>query len=329
MISPHIRFDHLDPATWKNTQRLLIPPSASGARRGGARTPPAAPLVLFVDGARAVKVLRPGAAPPNPRLEDYPWSGAWSLGRLRRSTGAPWAVAIEEGALERVLDHCDAHLRHDEDGVAQSLHLWRALQAEVGKGLHVDPDSLARVPVPPYAALQKTIDTLLPDGRSAALMVFDGPAVWASVIAAKERGDVVRVTTHAALGVPRPDFRRGAHRELLQAMEARVARPHVAAFMTLGAWREVASSRPGALAQKVATGEAVIDPAPAWLLALTGMGAVAGVAQGASQLLGRFVPASVKNTARAVIAQGPSPFAALGFDPISVFIELRKLTEPH
>jgi hypothetical protein len=318
VISPHIRFDHIDAATWKNTLRLLTPPSPAG-RKAGPRRPG---LVLFIEDGACTKALQPGGELL--RAADFPWGGSWSLGRMRRAAGAPWAVAIEEGALERVIDQMDAHARTDEDIVAQGLHFARALRAEVGKGLHVDPDPLARVPVPSYAALQRTADLLLPDGRSAALMVFDGDAVWASIIVAKERGDLVRVTTHAALGVARPEFRRGAHKELLGAIESRVARPHVAGFMTLAAWRDVSSSRPGALAKQAATGEAVLDPAPAWLLALTGMGAVAGMAQGATQLLGRFVPDSIKSTARALTA---SPFAALGFDPISVFVELRKLTE--
>jgi hypothetical protein len=44
------------------------------------------------------------------------------------------------------------------------------------------------------------------------------------------------------------------------------------------------------------------------------------MAQGASRLLGRFVPESVKATARAM-----SPFAALGFDPIDLFTRIRKI----
>ena len=309
----------LDPVAWRNAQRLLDPPSRTGSRRRRA-----APLILFIEGGRCVKALRPGGEPT--RAADHPWSGSYSLGRLRRAAQAPWALAVEEGALERVFAELEGKVSAGDDMVAQSLVMARAARAEIGRGLHLDPDPLARVPIPPFAALQKTMDTLLPDGRSAALFVWDEargrsatPALWTSIIVEKQGGDLVRVTTHAALGVARPELRGGAHKELLDALERRIARPHMAAFLTLDAWRDVVGPQPGALAQRVAARDAVLDPMPPWLLAFAGMGAVAGVAQEASRLFGRFVPQAVKDTARAV-----SPFAALGFDPIATFIELQK-----
>ena len=101
-------------------------------------------------------------------------------------------------------------------------------------------------------------------------------------------------------------------------MEGRLARPHVALFATLDAWREIVGPDPGSLARQVASRGAILDPAPPWALALAGVGAMAGVAQEASRLFGRFVPQAVKDTARAI-----SPFAALGFDPIDLFTRIR------
>src|SRR5262249_40622668 len=156
------------PATWRNTQRLLLPPSAGG-RRGGRGTPG---LLLLIEGGTCVKALRPRGPPPP--AAHLPSSGSWSLGRPRRAPRPPCAAAIEDDTLDRVVDQLDAQAQTTEDIVAQGLHVARALKAEVGKGLHVDPDILARAPVPSYGALQKTMDALLPDGRSASLMVFDG-----------------------------------------------------------------------------------------------------------------------------------------------------------
>ena len=323
MISPRIRFHDLDPAAWRNVQRLLSPPP----RIGGPRHRPTPPLILLIERGVCVKALRPGGDPV--RAADFSWQGAWSLGRLRRGAGAPWALAIEDDAMERVAAAFEGQVRASEDLVAQGLHVARAARAELGRGLHLDPDPLRHVPVPPYTALQKTLDALLPDGRAAVLVVFDenrglgsasqGP-VWTSVILEKQGGDIVRVTTHAALHLQRLGFRQGAHREILDAVAREVARPHLGLFLSLSAWREVVGPTPGALARQVALGEAVIDPMQPWLVALAGVGAMAGVAQEASRLFGRFVPQSVKDTARAM-----SPFAALGFDPIEVFIELRKV----
>ena len=320
MISPRLALHDLDPVAWRHAQRLLVPPARSGHR---TRAP--SPLLLFVEGGRCVKALRPGGpGGATLRVPDVAWQGAWSLGKLRRAAGAPWALAIEDDALARIARALETEVSPTDDPVAQGLCAWRVLRGEMGKGIHLDPDPLQSVPVPPFAALQKTFDALLPDGRSAALFVFDKAngrdEVWTSIIVEKQAGDLVRVTTHAALGVARPEFRGGAHKELLDAIATRIARPHLAAFMTLDAWRDVASPTPGALARQVALREAVLDPSPSWLVAATGMGAVAGVAQEASRLFGRFVPQVVKDTARAV-----NPFAALGFDPIQIFVELQKV----
>jgi len=323
VISTRIAFHDLDPAAWRNAQRLLLPPSRTGGHGpGGPRRPP---LILFLEDGRCVKVLRPGAgAGPPPVAADYPWAGPWSLGRLRRAAGAPWAIAVDEGALERIFTDYEREATPDLDLVAQGLAFARALRAERGRGLHLDPDPFAVVPVPPFAALQRTFDALLPDGRGAALFVFDRSALWTSVIVEKQGGDVVRVTTHAALdpAAVAHGFRQGAHRDIVAAVERRVCRLHLGAFVSLDAWREIVGPSPGALARQVAAREAVLDPAPPWLLALAGIGAVAGVAQEATRLLGRFVPQAVKDTARAL-----SPFSALGFDPIAAFVELRRMVD--
>ncbi len=316
MISHDIRIDHLDPTTWRRLPRLLAPPRPGAAvGSSGQRRP--TPLVLFVEKGRCVKVIRPGVGRVDPA--DYAWAGGSSLGRLRRAAGAPIAIAVEDDAIERIAAAIDRRVLAGDDYGAQLLEAARAGRAELGRGVHVDPDVLGLLPVPSYAALQKTWDTLVPDERSVGLFLFDRGAVWCSLIVAKQGGDATRITTHAALGVARPDMRGGRHKELLAAMEARVARPHAALFASLEAWREIVGPEPGALAKQVAMQRAIIDPAPPWVVALTGAGAVAGVAQGASRLFGRFVPQAVKDTARAM-----SPFAALGFDPIDAFTRIRK-----
>ena len=293
--------------------RLLAPP-----KRGvSSSLPHAAPLVLIIEEGRCVKAMRPFSKSLDASL--FPWAGPWSLGQHRRSSGAPFAIAVEGEALERIAAAMDRRVVTGDDYVAQLLEVARAGRAELGKGIHVEPDVLGLVPVPSYAALQKTWDTLVPDERSIGLFVFDEGAVWCSAIVAKQGGEAVRVTTHAALGIARPEMRWGRHKEILQAMESRVARPHAALFASLDAWREIVGPEPGALARQVALQRAIIDPAPPWLLALIGAGAMAGVAQSASKLFGRFVPQSVKDTARAL-----SPFAALGFDPIETFTKIRK-----
>jgi aryl carrier-like protein len=316
VIPPDIRFDDLDASAWRHAQRMLLPPRPPGPSSARGR---GAPFLLFIEDGRCVKAIRVGAR-GGERVEpsEFEWAGPWSLERLRRAAKAPLAVAIEGDAMERIASAIDRSLDPSADLVAQGLDALRALRAEVGRGVHIDPDPLARVPIPSFAALQKTWDALVPDDRSIGVFVFDRDRVWASVIVEKQEGDVVRVTSHAALGIERPEMTR--HREILGAMEARVARPYAALFATLDAWREIVGPDPGALARQVATRRAILEPAPPWMLALTGAGAMAGMAAEATRLFGRFVPESVKATAKAM-----SPFAALGFDPIELFTRFRKM----
>ena len=356
MISPRLRIDHFDPGEWKRVHRLMNPPSQAPAHRSGPPRPSSPPLVLFIEEGRCVKALRVhlrgdgGEANANagqgvvgategtggsPRVEvldpaSFGWAGAWSLGKLRRAVGAKLALAIEGDALERAAAAIDGQLRVSDDLVAQLLVAARAGKAELGKGFHLDPDPFSSIPVPSYAALQQTFDLLLPDDRSAGLFLFDRDRrtgreqLYTSLVIEKRGGDVVRLTSHRALEIDGLDFRAGRHRAILDGMSRRVAPPAVALFASLEAWRDVVGPDPGALARQLALREAVLDPAPAWLVALTGATAMAGVAQEASRLFGRFIPQSIKDTARAVTA---SPFNTLGFDPIQLFTQLRSLFE--
>lgn len=318
MVPLDIAISDLDPGTWRNVFRLLAPPSALPLRPGAA--PRRGPLVVFIEHGACTKAFRVGQGRLDPAT--IPWAGRWSLAPLRRATSAPIAVAVEDDVLERLAAALERRITPQADWIAQLLDAGQVLKGELGRGLHVEPEVFGLLPLPSYAALQRTLDLLLPDDRTAGLFVFDqarGGALWASLIVEKRRGEVVRLTTHAALGYPPRDWRGGRHRDVLRAMESRLARPHAAIFCTLDAWREVVGPDPGALAKQFALGQVVLDPAPPWLLAFASAGAVAGVAQEASRLFGRFVPQVVKDTARAM-----SPFAALGFDPIDLFTKVRR-----
>jgi hypothetical protein len=320
VISPHVRIDSFDPGEWRRLRRLFHP----GGRRG-----PTPPLLLLLDEGRPVKALRPGA-PAEDAEEDLarlPWHGTASLPQLRHLCGARLAAALDVAAIDRIAVAVDTGVDPRQDLVEQGLVFARAVRAEVGRGLHLDPAMAGRLPLPSFAALQQTFDALLPDDRAAALFVFEeGPAghahLHASAVVEKRGGHVVRVTSHRALGAIAPGFLGGRHRRYLDAIERRIARPHVALFCTRDAWREIAGPASGALARQVALRGAVIDPVPPWLLAMTSIGVAASMAQGASRLFGRFVPQGIKDTARSLAA---SPFAALGFDPFELVAQLRKL----
>lgn len=336
MISTHLRIDSFDEAEWIRLRQLLTP-----ARRPG-RPGINPPLALILEQGRLVRALRPGESGDARRaaIAAEAYQGPASLEALRAQTGARLAIAIEAEAIERITAAVDRGVDPQRDLVEQSLVFLRAFQAELGRGLWVSPEALGRIPLPSYSALSQSLDALLPDDRCLALLVFDQApgrprAIHASLIIEKQRGHISRLTSHRALGpLPEPaDFDGGRHRLYLEALERAVARPHAALFCTKEAWREIVGPGSGALAAQVAQRAAVIDPIPPWLLAMTSIGAAAGVARGASRLLGLLVPRGAKESLKQgmqSVQQGArsltsTPFAALGFDPIELYQELRKL----
>ena len=72
----------------------------------------------------------------------------------------------EAGALESLFAGIDSQLRFDDDYVAQGLTMLRELKALAGEGIWSHPRLLDIVPAPPFEALQRTFDLLVPNGSA-------------------------------------------------------------------------------------------------------------------------------------------------------------------
>lgn len=326
MLSPDVEVTEIDAAGWGRLLRLARL-AAPDSGEEPAASPATAPVILFLRAGRPIQGARLGGGAI--AAGEIPWHGLHALSRTRHALGAPLLLAMEEGVLPAALAEAQLAIRHDDDFVAQGLALVAALRAHLGRGLYLDPDPLAGLPLPSYGALQRTLDGLFPDGSAVALFVLDRGQLFASLIAAKEGGDIVRITTHDALP-PLPlglDLTR-AHRHLREAVERQITRASCVATLDRQTWRRLDRGGPGALARALATGDVVIDPIPAWLVALVGAGAAFGAAQRGARLLGRFVPASFRQAASGIgdrVSGSLSPFAALGFDPIELWRRLQPL----
>ncbi len=337
MLALDATFSGIDPVAWKNLSRLLLPPPAHGTAPAGKTARP--PLVLFLEGGRVVQMLRPG---PRPSPEEHEaelsrhaalWHGPGSLRALRRAAQAGVLVVFEEDGPREL--HCtvEGRVRGGDDPLQQLFGAIEAAREQHGRSFHVDPNPFV-IPLPGAEVARRAIDLLLPDDRSLVLYIVDQtgetarpgsprrPRVFASLVLCKRRGQITHVSTHAGLGLHEPsgDLRRDA-KQLSQAA-ARVGKPHLGLYLTLPAWRRVVGPQPGALAKAVALGEAIIDPVPAWMLAMTGLGAATGLAEGAGRLLGRYLPKSVVSLAKQV---GSGPFQALGIDPLDLWDRATRL----
>src|SRR5262249_26966155 len=132
----------------------------------------------------------------------------------------------------------EQHLSIDLDMPAQGLLALRALKRHAGKGVWSHPPLLDMLPAPAAEPLQRTFDLLVPDDTALVGYVIDDQRdrVHTSGIAVKRGGDLVEVTTHAAIDdlIGERAFARDWPRlakRVLGAVEERFAKPSIGLFL--------------------------------------------------------------------------------------------------
>jgi hypothetical protein len=185
------------------------------------------------------------------------------------------------------------------------------------------------LPPPAFEPLQRTFDLLVPDRSALVVYVIedDRSRVHASLIAVKERGDIVRAATrrHAprergprSRGGDRAHLGRGAaakgsgsgsdsgYRRVLAAVEEWFARPSIALFCERATLMRVITGRAISSPASSTPSEWRIDPALTWLLGLLGGAGMAAMAGRAASTLAQMLPQSARNrvAAFASIARG-------------------------
>ena len=327
MLSPEVVLRDLDARHWKNWWRLLTPARVlEPARWALAILERGTPVHLIVSGEGARPIV------PLPGLDHA------ALARYAEALGVAAVVVVERRAIAELSAEIEATLRFDQDLVAQGLVVLRALKKHAGHGLWTEPPLLDLLPAPGDGPLQRTFDLLVPD-RSAILAYViedDRSAVHASIIAVKAQGDITDAGTHRALAdlVPEAAFARDwdkGYRRVLDAVEARFARPSLALFVERATLLRIVTGPSDQLARELNAKRVVIDPAPAWLLGLLGGAAVAAMAGRAATALAGMLPQATRERASALATRardvikesGANPFALLGFDPIELWSRLR------
>jgi len=327
VLSPEVVLRDLDARHWKNWWRLLTPARVlEPARWALAILERGTPVHLIVSGEGARPIV------PLPGLDHA------ALARYAEALGVAAVVVVERRAIAELSAEIEATLRFDQDLVAQGLVVLRALKKHAGHGLWTEPPLLDLLPAPGDGPLQRTFDLLVPD-RSAILAYViedDRSAVHASIIAVKAQGDITDAGTHRALAdlVPEAAFARDwdkGYRRVLDAVEARFARPSLALFVERATLLRIVTGPSDQLARELNAKRVVIDPAPAWLLGLLGGAAVAAMAGRAATALAGMLPQATRERASALATRardvikesGANPFALLGFDPIELWSRLR------
>jgi hypothetical protein len=282
----------------------------------------AMPAVVLTRGERIVRIVRLGGGT---LAADLTSTQQADLRAYRTRHGLPFVAAVDLDQLPAVWAEVQAAVRPEEDYVAQLLAMAHVLREALGRGaLRLDPRAFGRVPLPSYALLQATFNQLLPDDRSFSFYLVDGGRIWTSLIAVKREGDLTLVTSHAAIAdrVHLSSIRADAP-AVVRVISERFAPVHIGVFLPLRTWHELVAGDRSAIARALASRQAVVDPAPSWLKALVGAGAVAEAATRSVRLAGKLLSASGLGArllggaaaAERLVQTVSNPLEALGLDP--------------
>lgn len=330
MLARDVEIADIDGRHWQNWLGLLAPPGMLEAPRFA---------VVWVDGERVLKAIVRGQGAVDPARVPYDGS-ADAPRQIAEALGVPVVVVLDREALAEVLGIIERELRFEDDFVAQGLTMLRGVKELAGAGIWTEPRLLELVPAPPFDALQRTFDFLVPNGSALVAYVFedDRSDVHASIIATKVGGHIDQVATHKAIEDVLPARRlarrwRGEHKRVLDAVSERYARPSVAVFLERRTYYRILTGPTDTLAREIRARNVVIDPAPAWLLGLLGGATVAAVATRGARALSSLLPEQARQLAgrlakearAAANASGANPWALLGFDPIELWLNVRHL----
>jgi len=330
VLSPDVELLEIDGRHWASWFDLLTP-------AGITRDPRWA--VVFVEEDRAVRVVANGrGALP---LRDVPFSGTSpeALAALRDALDVGAVVVLSTDVLPRLFEEIEAHLALDVDIVGQGLVFLRALKRLQGRGLWVEPRVLDIIPTPSFEALQRTFDLLIPDDSSLLAYIFEDDCsdIAASIIATKKDGDIDLATTHLALADRidpaelAGDWRK-QYKRVLELVGKRLEPPSLAVFLERDTYYRILTGPTDQLARELHKRNLIIDPAPTWLLGLLGGATVAVFATRGAMSLAKLLPPQARKLASDLATQAKDavresraqPFALLGFDPIELFLTIRR-----
>ncbi len=267
MFSADVRFEGFTQSDWSRVLTLFKPRATSGKERDPER--PQGGVVVVHGEGRLRKLLHTHAG--RLRLDDI--AKDWPLGaeEVARRHHASWALLIENGALENVMEGFAAKVRRGDDLTSQAVLFASLLREETEAGrISLYPRRLAGVPVPSASMVNRSLDAICPSGHAMVVGLFDGGELWTSI--ALRRGatgtfdyvlgpDEIR----RDMGLLAGDFRRD-YRHLARAVEKKVGKLSLGVFAEMKTIRALSvDPTPGVWARAVAIRDVILSPVPAAL----------------------------------------------------------------
>lgn len=332
MLAPDVRFEGFTHRDWQRIVDLFRPERPDPKEVAGRA--PVGFVIAVHGGGRLRKLVHSRVG--RLRLDDLAPDWPLSAEAIARRHDASWALSIESGALEAVMERLGARLRPHHDCNEQWLLLLSGLQEQLRTGgLDLWPQRLSGMPMPTAAMIDGSIDTVCPKGKTMLVGLFDGDALWTSI--ALRRGnagfDLIlgpdAIRDH--LGLLSGDFRRD-HRHLARAVTDLTGPLALGCFAEHQTFRALeVDPSPGAWATAVAVRDVVLSPVPPGMAVPLGLDAGRAAFSALRQVAQRMAPPGVPAAdifgpaldSVMEMALGGRPVEdVLGFHPLEV---LRKL----
>jgi len=266
VLSADVRFEGFTTTDWTRVLSLFVPRRASGEPRSPER--PRGGVVAAHRGGRLIKLVHTEVG--RLRLDDAMADWPLPAEELARRHHASWALALEAGTLEQIMESFGARSRRGDDITAQAIHLALCVREETLAG-HIDlwPARLRGVPIPSPGMVKSSLDSVCAVGKTLIVGLFEDGELWTSI--ALHRGprgfDLVLGPDEVRgdMGLLAGDWRRD-YRHLSRAVEHRAGPPALGCFAEVSTLRKLeVDPNPGAWARAVAVRDVILSPVPAAL----------------------------------------------------------------
>jgi len=258
MLTWDVRLEGFDTQDWLSLWTILNP--AAGAVRPATDSGG----IVAIHERRALRKLlhtRRGAMDRT----GHPWP--MTAQNLAAMHGARWALVLEHGALDTVMENVADRMRPDDDLLDQVLTAWQVVR-ELARARKLDvwPGSLRTVPVPTKEIITRAMDLFVPDQHVIVIASWDGPRLQTSMAVRRAGAGFDRVIGPDDLRrelEPAPGDMRAAHRKLCGAIAGRLGAVSLGLSADTAVWATMgAEGEPGRWARLVTAGAVVIEPMP-------------------------------------------------------------------
>ncbi len=264
MLAPDVRFGGFTYQDWQRVVELFQPRRLGGQPRDPAR--PKGLVVALHQHGTLRKLLHSEVG--RLRLDDLVDDWPVSTRELAHRHNASFAISLEVGALDAVMEGLGERCQRHDDMTTQWLSFLGLMQSQLHLGrIQLWPHRLEGIPMPTTSMIDRTLDSVVPPGNTMLFGLFDGDELWTCLAAKRGLQGFERIVgpdeLRPALGLLSGDHRRD-HRHLVHVVRDYLGPVSFGCFSRPQTFRQLqVDPRPGAWARAVAIRDVVLYPVPA------------------------------------------------------------------